>query len=74
MGAGGHENEAPFPVEISETFLLSFSPPVGTVLELLCRFGMTSVVAGKNPRFTIGIDVPHAIHLVENRLRRYHLS
>lgn len=52
-----HENEAPFPEKLAETFVLSFCPKGGTVLDCFCGSGTTLTVAMRNEREAIGIDV-----------------
>lgn len=52
-----HENEAPFPEKLAEAFVLSFCPPGGTVLDPFCGSGTTLVVALKNNRNAVGIDI-----------------
>lgn len=52
-----HENEAPFPEKLAESFIRSFCPPGGTVLDPFIGSGTTSAVALRTGRNSIGIDV-----------------
>jgi site-specific DNA-methyltransferase (adenine-specific)/site-specific DNA-methyltransferase (cytosine-N4-specific) len=51
-----HLNEAPYPEGIVEPFVLTCSPPGGTVLDPFCGSGTTLAVAERNGRNWIGID------------------
>ena len=52
-----HENEAPFPEYLAESFVRSFCPPDGTVLDPFSGSGTTVAVACKWGRKGIGIDI-----------------
>lgn len=52
-----HENEAPFPENLAEHFILSLCPPGGTVLDCFAGSGTTLAVALRHGRKAIGIDV-----------------
>lgn len=52
-----HENEAPFPESLAESFIRSFCPPKGIVLDPFVGSGTTLAVAKKWGRYGIGIDV-----------------
>lgn len=63
-GGGGHmgsklahENEAPFPEKLADAFILSYCPPMGTVLDCFCGSGTTLASAKRNGRSAIGIDI-----------------
>ena len=78
-GAGGggnmgselcHENEAPFPELLAESFIRSFCPPDGVVLDPFIGSGTTAAVALKWGRRAIGIDVRQSqIDLTRRRLK-----
>lgn len=58
MGSAlAHENEAPFPEQLAESFILSFCPPGGIVLDCFAGSGTTACVAKKLGRNSISIDV-----------------
>ena len=75
-GGGGHlgsplahENEAPFPEDLIEWFVLSFCPPGGTVLDCFGGSGTTGAVAKKHGRNSISIDCRESqIELMHRRL------
>lgn len=52
-----HENEAPFPEELAERFLLSLCPPSGLVLDPFSGSGTTVSVATMHGRNGIGLDL-----------------
>ena len=52
-----HENEAPFAEKLAESFILSFCPEGGTVLDPFCGSGTTNSVAERLGRNSIGIDL-----------------
>lgn len=52
-----HENEAPYPEQLVERFVLSCCPPGGTVLDCFGGSGTTAAVAIKNGRNAISIDI-----------------
>lgn len=52
-----HKNEAPFPEVLADFFIRSFCPPGGIVLDPFVGSGTVPVVALKNGRRYIGIDV-----------------
>lgn len=64
-----HENEAPFPEKLVEIFVKSFCPPGGIILDPFMGSGTTAVVALRNGRKTIGIDIRDSqIELQKKRL------
>lgn len=64
-----HENEAPFPEQLAEFFVRSFSPPDGVVLDPFCGSGTTLAVAAKHGRNSIGVDIRESqIELTKRRL------
>lgn len=66
-----HENEAPFPEDLSEFFIRSFCPPGGTVLDIFCGSGTTLDVAERLGRDSIGVDVRESqIELSKRRCGR----
>jgi DNA modification methylase len=52
-----HQNEAPFPEQLAERFVLSCCPPVGTVLDPFVGSGTTAAVAVRNERNVVGFDI-----------------
>ncbi len=52
-----HENEAPFPEKLANTFVRSFCQPAGTVYDPFCGSGTTAAVCIKTGRNFIGTDV-----------------
>lgn len=52
-----HENEAPFPEQLAEFFILSFCPPQGIVLDPFSGSGTTAAMAVKHNRRAIAIDI-----------------
>lgn len=52
-----HENEAPYPVELAERYVLSFVPPGGVVLDPFCGSGTTVHAAVENRRRAVAFDV-----------------
>jgi hypothetical protein len=52
-----HENEAPFPEQLVEPFILSFCPPNGIVLDCFCGSGTTGDVALQHGRRFLGCDL-----------------
>jgi DNA modification methylase len=52
-----HENEAPFPEQLAEFFVLSFCPPDGVVCDPFVGSGSTAEVALRWGRRFIGCDV-----------------
>jgi hypothetical protein len=63
-----HENEAPFPEKLAESFILSFCPPNGLVLDPFCGSGTTLAVAKHHARRAVGVDVRES--QIELTLRR----
>lgn len=51
------ENEAPFPEQIVEPFILSFCPPGGIILDPFSGSGTTGAVALRTGRRFIGCDL-----------------
>jgi len=65
-----HENEAPFPEELVERFVLSFCPPAGTVLDPFVGSGTTCAVAKRHGRHWIGIDVRESqVQIARQRIK-----
>lgn len=52
-----HENEAPFPEQLVEPFVLSFCPPGGVVADCFCGSGTTAAVAVRHGRRFVGCDL-----------------
>lgn len=52
-----HDNEAPFPLELADRYVLSFVPPGGVVLDPFNGSGTTTHSAIENRRRAIGFDL-----------------
>ena len=65
-----HENEAPFPESLAESFVRSFCPPGGVVLDPFCGSGTTGKVALAHGRKFIGIDIRPGIGGLDTACRR----
>lgn len=52
-----HRNEAPFPEDLPERFVLSFCPPGGLVVDPFSGSGTTGAVARRHGRRFLGIDL-----------------
>lgn len=64
-----HENEAPFPLELPEFFVLSFCPPGGLVADPWCGSGTTGHAALLHGRRFIGCDIRQSqVDLTRRRL------
>lgn len=64
-----HENEAPFPESLAETFIRSFCPPGGMVLDPFAGSGTTLCVAQALGRRWVGVDVREdQLDVIERRL------
>jgi hypothetical protein len=64
-----HENEAPFPEQLVEPFILSFCPPGGVVLDPMMGSGTSIAVAHRLGRHGIGIDIrENQVELARRRL------
>ncbi len=67
-----HKNEAPFSESLAKFFVLSYCPPGGTVLDPFSGSGTTAVVAHKNGRKAIAIDIRASqVELTKKRLADY---
>jgi len=64
-----HDNEAPFPEQLAESFIRSFCPPGGVVLDPFLGSGTTVAVAQQWGRRAIGIDIRQSqIELCKRRI------
>jgi len=64
-----HDNEAPFPEQLAESFIRSFCPPGGIVLDPFSGSGTTAAVALRWGRRAIGIDIRQSqIELCKRRI------
>lgn len=65
-----HKNEAPFPEQLAEFFILSFCPPGGTVLDCFSGSGTTGAMAIKHGRNFKGCDLRQSqVDLSTRRLK-----
>lgn len=68
-----HENEAPFPEKLAESFVRSFCPPSGVVLDPFCGSGTTLAVALRHGRRSIRIDIRESqVDLTKRRVEVEH--
>ncbi len=66
----GHDNEAPFPLELAAFFVKSFCPPGGQVCDPFAGSGTTCHAAIDHGRRFIGCDIRESqVKLVERRMR-----
>lgn len=64
-----HENEAPFPEKLAETFIRSFCPPGGIVMDPFAGSGTTLCVAQALGRRWLGVDIREdQLAVIEKRL------
>ncbi|WP_202974202.1 site-specific DNA-methyltransferase [Fimbriiglobus ruber] len=65
-----HDNEAPYPLELVERFVLSCCPPGGTVADCFTGSGTTAHAAIIHGRNFIGCDIRESqVEIARNRLR-----
>ncbi len=69
------EHPATYPDKLAEDLVLCFSDTGDLVLDPMCGSGTTCVVAAKNHRSTIGIEInPEYVEIAEKRLQKEGVS